>query len=295
MFRRRSAPAPLELAGPPDIRCRGLSVTLDHEPVLREVDLDVPPGRTLVLLGPSGAGKSTLIRHVLGTLRPDDGAAFIGGCDVWNAPPAELRQVRRTLSALLAGSTVYEGSVYASLTVRQNLLATLHERLVNPSGPARRGGEVSNPYLKLWNEGVPIPPPVPELAVRAQSWLDRFALAEVADLAPHEVSAGQRRRAALASALAVDARLYVLDDPDGALDWSVRDTVIRAIAETRERNGATLLLVTHDHDLAAALGDVAAVLDEGTIRFVGDVREAVALSMASGPGPTAPAPRRPHD
>ena len=98
--------------------------------------------------------------------------------------------------------------MFASLSVRDNLLAVLHERHANPShaaGGTRRGGGVTNPYLRLWTEGVPQRAAIPELAARAQQWLDRLDLAAVADQHPHQVPAGLRRRAALAGALAVEA------------------------------------------------------------------------------------------
>ena len=287
----------------PEVRCEGIGVSLDFEPVLHRLDLVVPPGEITVLVGASGSGKTTLVKHLLGLLPPDEGTVAVGGHDVWTSTEAELLEVRRNLSALHSGSTVYQGSVYASLSVRENVLASLHEKHTNPSlasGGSRRRTAVTNPYLKLWAEGVPKKDAVPELARRAQEWLDRFGLAEVADQQPHEVSGGLRRRAALAAALAVDVPLYVLDDPDGAIDTAHRSVIIDALLQTHDRTGATMLIATHDLDLAETISDRMAVLAGGRIAFQGDPRQALdglgrwyrtadePFGAAEGSGPVAP-------
>jgi phospholipid/cholesterol/gamma-HCH transport system ATP-binding protein len=233
-------------------------MTFDNEPVLRGVDLQVAAGTITALVGASGSGKSTLIKHVLGLLQPHEGSAMIGGVDVWSSSEAQLLEVRRNLSALHGGSTVYEGSVFASVTVRENL----------------------------------------------QEWLERFEIAEVADLLPHEVSAGQRRRAALAATLAVDAQLYILDDPDGALDQLHRDVIVNALLSTHERTGATMLIATHDLRLAEAVSDQIAVLANGRIVYNGApgpalagidawYREEISPPAQSARASTVPATRGP--
>lgn len=235
--------------------------------MLRGVDLHLDAGTTTALVGASGSGKTTLMKHILGLVQPDEGTVTIGGQDVWASNPAQLREMRRNLSALHGGSTVYEGSVLGSVSVRENLLTRLHEKYANPSTAA--GGSATkvnnNPYVRLWTEGLQQVEALPQLAERAQHWLDRFELSDVADLFPHQASAGQRRRAALAAALSVDAQLYLLDDPDGAIDRRLRRTIVEAIAETRARTGATMLIATHDLDLAEAVSDKIAVLAGGRI------------------------------
>jgi ABC-type transporter Mla maintaining outer membrane lipid asymmetry ATPase subunit MlaF len=243
------------------------------------------------------------VKHVLRLLAPDEGTVMVGDCDIWSASPARLLRVRQSLSAMHSGPTIYDGSVFASISIRENLLATLYEKIVNAvpaTGKADR--TTSNPYLKLWTPGIPQPRTRPELEARSQEWLERFDLVEVADLLPGEVSAGMRRRMALAGALAVDAGLYILDDPDGALDALNRASIISALLSTHERTGATMLVITHDLDLAERVSDSIAVLAGGRIVFHGERRlaraglddwyrlgdepiepEGVGQSMPSGP------------
>jgi ABC-type glutathione transport system ATPase component len=237
------------------------------------VNFEAPAGEITVLMGASGVGKSVLIKQILGLLAPDEGAILIGDLDVWNSEPSDLAASRRNLSALHGGPTIYGGSIHASLSIRDHLLAHLYEKHVHRADGSRRRAR-TNPYLKLWNEGVPRPPDIPELADRAQIWLDKFGLTDVADLLADEASPGLRRRAALAAALAVDVPLYVLDDMDGALDASYRHVIIQELLATHRRAGSTMLVTTHDQALARAIADHVVILAGGRVAYEGRPDEA---------------------
>jgi phospholipid/cholesterol/gamma-HCH transport system ATP-binding protein len=286
----------------PEVRIDGLEMEFDGEPVLRGATLHVPAGTITVLVGASGSGKSTMMKHILGLLPPDDGSVAIGGQDVWSCSPSELRELRRNLSALHGGATVYEGSVLGSVSLRENLLTRLYEKHTNPSvaagGSPVRGS--NNPYVRLGTEGLLPVEEIPMLGEQAQAWLDKLGLTDVADLLPSEASAGQRRRTALAAALAVDAPLYLLDDPDGAIDVLYRRAVVDAVLGTRARTDATMLLATHDVALARAVAGSVAVLADGRIQFHGDAGEALGDlhrwygdPPASEPAANIPRTRRP--
>jgi phospholipid/cholesterol/gamma-HCH transport system ATP-binding protein len=259
--------------GSPAIRVHDLSIELDHEPVLREVTFEAPAGGITVLMGASGVGKSVLIKQILGLLSPDEGTICIGDLDVWSSEPADLAACRRNLSVLHGGPTIYGGSIHASLSVRDQVLAHLYEEHVHRADGSRRRAR-TNPYLKLWNEGVPRPPDIPELAERAQMWLDKFGLTDVADLLADEASPGLRRRAALAATLAVDVPLYLLDDLDGALDGSYRQVITGQLLETHRRTGSTMLVTTHDQALARAIADHLVILAGGRVAYEGKPDEA---------------------
>jgi phospholipid/cholesterol/gamma-HCH transport system ATP-binding protein len=264
-----------ELPAAPSILCRNLSMSFDAEVVLDRLELTVPAGRITTLVGSSGAGKSTLVKHILGLRPPDKGIVMIGDCDVWAASEAELLSVRRNLSALHSSTTVFDGSIYASLSLRENLLAVLYERHAHSASGAPRahGLPATNPYLKMWSGGrraVREDGAFRELNERAQELLERFDLVDVADHLPMDVAARIRRRTALACSLATDVPLYILDDPDGAIDAPHRREVINALLRAHERTGATMLITTHDLDLAEAISDEVAVLAGGRIATQGE-------------------------
>ena len=101
---------------PPEVRCHDLVTAFDGQLVLQQLNLTVPAGSATTLVGASGAGKTTLLKHVLGLLAPYRGTVTIGGHDVWDSSEAQLREIRRGISALLSGPTLFDGSTYASLT-----------------------------------------------------------------------------------------------------------------------------------------------------------------------------------
>lgn len=258
---------------PPEIQCLGLSVGFgDADVVMDRVDLTARAGQITTLLGPSGAGKSTLVKHILGLLEPEAGTVRIGDCDVWASSPQQLLRVRKNLSALHSGSTLYDGSIFASMSVRENLLTVLFEAYVNPLGKEGKAQpvRVPNPYQALGGPRRRVTQVDGVMQERAQECLERFDLTQVADMLPGDLAAGTRRRAALARALIVEVPLYILDDFDGALDVLNRDWIIDAVMDTHRRTGATMLIITHDLSLAAAISDQVAMLASGRIVVDGD-------------------------
>ncbi|MET0189067.1 MAG: ATP-binding cassette domain-containing protein [Pseudonocardia sediminis] len=229
----------------PGVEFAGISLAFDGEPVLDDVSLDVPAGRTTVLMGPSGVGKTTLIRTLLGLYTPDSGAVLVDGRAVGDLRPDELMTLRRGMGVLLGGQSVYESSLFGSLSVFDNVACALTAAGVGAS----------------------------EAAARTWRILHEFDLAESAERPPVQLSAGERRRTALAKALVADPVLLVLDDPGPALDLLNRDEVVRTIDRHRRRTGATCVLVTHDIDVARTLGDHLAVLLDGEIVAAGEPAE----------------------
>lgn len=222
---------------PPSIRFEDVTTTYDEEVVLHQLRAELPAGQITVLMGASGAGKTTLVRQLVGLLRPDSGRIVIGDRSIWEIEDHELRELRDRMGVLLGGSMLFESSVFGSMSVFDNV-----------AYPLRLRGDQED-----------------AVRARAMWWLDTLSLADVAEAMPEELPAHARRRIAIGRALVADPPLVVIDDIDLGLDSTTAARTVRAIRETQARTGATMLVITHDIELARALDGRLAVLANGRI------------------------------
>lgn len=222
-----------------------ISTAFDRQPVLTQLSLAVPAGKTTILLGPSGVGKTTLIRHLLGLVEPDTGTVLVDGRSVWDLSQKDLRQLREGVGVLLGGSSLYDASLLSSHTVFENVAFPMRIAGVSPTLISDR----------VWRS------------------LREFELVDVAESLPGGLPGGMRRRLALAKALVDEPRLVVLDDPDCAGGVAHKEMIIRGIRRAQERTEATFLVITHDTQLAREVGHRVAVLLDGHIASVGPVEE----------------------
>jgi ABC-type lipoprotein export system ATPase subunit len=189
---------------------------------LSGVDLDVAAGEMVGLLGPSGAGKSTLLNLLAGVFRPSAGKVQVGGLELSAATPRELDRMRaEEVSLMLQGAG-------------RNLLpyCTPAENVRFAQRAARRAGK-------------DLPDPAEVLAAVG---LEREAGRRLAELTP-----GHLQLAALAVAIAPRPGLLLADEPTSQLDHPARDLVLRRMAEINRELGTTIVIVTHDPDVAAFL------------------------------------------
>ena len=202
------------------------------------VDLEVPPGKTLVLIGPSGSGKTTLLRLMVGLLRPDRGAVRFAGEDVSGRDALALR---RRLGFIAQG-----GGLFPHLTAGEN--ATLMARYTG------------------W-DNARIERRLDELCQLAQ--LERAVLPRY----PAQLSGGQAQRVSLMRALMLDPDVLLLDEPLGALDpitrYELQEDLRRAFARLRK----TVVLVTHDLSEAIFFADRIVLMKEGRIVQQGTIEE----------------------
>jgi ABC-type transporter Mla maintaining outer membrane lipid asymmetry ATPase subunit MlaF len=213
----------------------GVTTVLDDTPVLLRLGLRVPPGGLVAVIGPSGSGKTTLVRHLAGVLAPGAGRVEIGGRDLYGLPDEQRRDLQRRAGVLLGGSSLFESSLFASETA---------------TGNVRRGFS-----------GSAVPARRQDRAVARQ--LAELGLAAWADVLPAAMPAHARRRVGLARALVADPPLLVLDEIETGLDTLTAPAVLAAL---RARRGcSTIVLTTHDLDLARALDAELAVLCHGRI------------------------------
>ena len=205
---------------------------------LGPIDLEVPEGRTLVVLGPSGSGKTTLLRLLLGLLHPEQGTVRFRGEDLRTLDPAALR--RRI------GYVVQGGGLFPHLTGEGNV--TLVARFLK--WPAER-----------------IARRVAELCRLAQ--LPSDALARY----PAQLSGGQAQRVGLLRSLMLDPEVLLLDEPLGALDPVTRYDLQEDLRAAFEQLRKTVVLVTHDLAEAAFFGHRLALMHDGRIAQVGTFEE----------------------
>jgi cobalt/nickel transport system ATP-binding protein len=198
----------------------------DGRAVLHGIDLRVGAGERVALLGPNGAGKTTLVLHLLGVLRPDAGRVHVGGVEVTERT---LPAVRRLVGLVFQDP---DDQLF-SPTVRADVA-------FGPAQLGLRGGD---------------------LDARVDEALGAVGLTEMADRPPHHLSVGQRRRAALATVLAMHPQVLVLDEPTANLDPASR----RDLADIVAGLALTVLTVTHDLSFAAQLSPRSVVLDGGVV------------------------------
>ena len=188
--------------------------------------LQVQQGEVLALLGPNGAGKTTTVRLLNGILRPDRGRALVLGLD----PTIDPNGIRRRTGVLTEHAGLDE-----RLTARENLVLTGRMRRLD-----RRTVEL-----------------------RTDELLERFGMADRADLLVQGTSTGQRKRLALARALLHDPDVLFLDEPTSGLDPSATRDVIELIGTLATEHGRTVILCTHFLGEAGRLANRMAVLDRG--------------------------------
>jgi cobalt/nickel transport system ATP-binding protein len=209
----------------------------DGTPVLADVNLTIAPGERVAILGPNGAGKTTLALQLNGMIEGATGAVEIGGTLL----TAKTRKAIRRRVGLVFQDP--DDQLFLP-TVRADVAF----------GPANLG---------LTGDA---------LRARVDDALARVAITALADRAPHALSAGERRRAALAGVLAMEPDVLVLDEPSSHLDPAAR----RELADVLVSLSLTTLLVTHDLPYALELCPRAIVLDQGQVVADGPTREVLA-------------------
>jgi phospholipid/cholesterol/gamma-HCH transport system ATP-binding protein len=220
------------------VELRRVVKELGSERVLDGVDLVVPAGATTVLLGPSGAGKTLTVKHILGLIRPSSGFVWVEGKDVVTMSEDELNEVRRGISVVLQGTLPFSCGLFFSLNVYENVAFPLRERNRWPEDRIHR--------------------------VTMES-LEMVGLGDRADAMPDQLSSGMCKRAAIARALALDARIVIIDDFDSGIDGVRLALLCELLRDAQERSGATFLVTTHDMGAARRLADHAAVIHDGRI------------------------------
>lgn len=211
---------------------QGLQVAFGHRSVLRGADLEIPRGRRLALLGANGSGKTTLLRTLAGSVQPTGGNVLVDGQPVtYNRPGLRSHRQVVQLVAQNPDDQLFAADVFRDVSF----------------GPMNLG--------------------LPEADVRARV-AEVLAVLSIEDLAErpiHELSYGQRKRVAIAGALAMEPCIMLLDEPTAGLDPQGVDEMVGALESLLEAH-TTVVISTHDVDFALWWADSVAVLVNGQVR-----------------------------
>ena len=202
-----------QAARTPAIVFDDVHLSFDDKVILQGVSFELEQSHLKVILGASGAGKSTTLRLILGLLKPDAGRIWVNGRRVDDLSEAEMLEVRADL-----GMVFQEGALFDSVTVRENAGYRLYEESRMP---------------------------VDEVDARVEEVLGFVGLAEFADRMPSELSGGQRRRVAIARAMASRPKILLYDEPTTGLDPITALSVDEEIIKLRDLEGVTSIVVTH--------------------------------------------------
>ena len=218
-----------------ELRIEGAAKRFGEVAALDGVSLQVARGELLTILGPSGSGKTTLLKVVAGFEKPDAGSVKIDGVEITALPPA-----RRDI-----GMVFQNYALFPHLTVERNVAFPLEMRNVAK----------------------------PEIVRRVAEALALVELAGYEQRLPRQLSGGQQQRVALARAIVFNPRLLLLDEPFGALDRKLRETMQLEVRRLQRRLGLTTIFITHDQEEALVLSDRIAVMNKGTIQQIATTTE----------------------
>ncbi len=245
----------LSQPGAPVVMLDHVSLAFDDKVILKDVSFTLLSGHTKIMLGASGAGKSITLKIILGLLKPDGGVIWVNGERVDQLPEERLMVVRADV-----GMVFQEGALFDSLTVRENVGYRLYEETDMP---------------------------LEEIDKRVREVLGFIGLAEFIDRMPAELSGGQRRRVAIARAMASKPRILLYDEPTTGLDPITATTVDDEIIKLRDLENVSSIIVTHQLRDAFYVATHTAVRDEkGEISIVAaddkKEREAEFLMLRDG-------------
>jgi len=216
-----------------NISIEGLRKNLGGRPVLRDVNLNIPPGETIGIVGRSGCGKSVLLKHVIGLMWPDDGRVLIDGQDLGLMSQEELYRTRQRFGMLFQSSALFD-----SMSVAENVaLSLVHNTELSAS----------------------------EVDSKVAECLGTVGLHGQEERMPSELSGGMKKRVGLARAVAMDPEIMLFDEPTTGLDPIMSAVIDEVISELVERLKTTAVVVTHDMRTVNSICHRVAFLHRGVI------------------------------
>src|SRR4051812_14014919 len=225
----------------PLVEFKNIKKRFAHLVVLDGVNLKVERGESVVIIGASGSGKSVMLKHIVGLLRPDDGEVYFDGARIDTLPERDIMPIRRR-----CGFLFQMGALFDSLTVGENIAFPLQEHTKKPKD---------------------------EIAQVVNDKLSMVGLAGIEKKMPGELSGGQKKRVALARAIALDPELILYDEPTTGLDPIRSDVINELIIKLQRELHTTGITVTHDMNSAFKIANRIIMLHEGKIIIDGSPEE----------------------
>jgi phospholipid/cholesterol/gamma-HCH transport system ATP-binding protein len=233
----------------PTIAFRDVSRSFQGRNVLNSVSFDVAPREVLSLIGRSGQGKSVTLKLLIGLMKPDAGEIYVGDENIVNMSEDQLSKVRRRMGFLFQSAALFD-----SMTLYENLAVPL-KRLLETTPDA-------------------------EIDAIVRKNLEDVGLGKDAHKMPGDLSGGMRKRAGLARALMLDPQILLVDEPSSGLDRVTEAEIDALLLRVRDKDNASMVIVTHDIREARRLGGRVAVLDQGSLIAIGSLEELAANENA---------------
>ena len=206
-----------------EVVVEGLTKSFGRQVIWRDVTLTRPAGEVSVMLGPSGTGKTVFLKSLIGLLKPEHGRVLIDGVDMVNDPDRRVYAKRK-----LFGLMFQDGALFGSMNLFDNIAFPLREHT------RKREPEIRRIVLER---------------------MDMVGLAGEEKKLPGQISGGMRKRAGLARALVMDPQIILCDEPDSGLDPVRTAYISQLLIDLNARIDATMLIVTHNLEIAATVPD----------------------------------------